>query len=59
MQRSDFFYVLPPHLIAQFPSRLRRGSRLLSVQAGQLQDLQFADFPRLLRKGDLLVFNDT
>ncbi len=59
MQRSDFSYVLPPHLIAQFPSKLRRGSRLLNVRAGQLQNLQFADFPQLLRKGDLLVFNDT
>jgi S-adenosylmethionine:tRNA ribosyltransferase-isomerase len=55
---SDFDYVLPDELIARFPAQERRGSRLLVVDGG-LHDLGFADLPSLLRKGDLLVFNDT
>ena len=55
---SDFDYALPDELIARFPAQDRRGSRLLVVDDG-LRDLGFADLPSLLRKGDLLVFNDT
>ena len=58
MQISDFDYELPGELIARYPARDRRGSRLLAVGAG-LADLGFADLPSLLRAGDLLVFNDT
>lgn len=60
MRRSDFAYDLPVELIAQRPPTERSGSRLLHLcaSAGQ-QDLQFVDFPSLLRPGDLLVFNDT
>ena len=56
---SDFDYALPPELIAQAPSAARAGSRLLHVQAKTLVDLPFADFPRLVSPGDLVVFNDT
>jgi S-adenosylmethionine:tRNA ribosyltransferase-isomerase len=61
MQRSDFFYDLPPELIAQVPLSERRASRLLVLdgRTGQLEDRLFADLPQLLRAGDLLVFNDT
>lgn len=55
---SDFDYELPPELIARYPAADRRGSRLLEVGAAS-NDLVFADLPSLLRKGDLLVFNDT
>ena len=55
---SDFDYALPEGLIARYPATDRRGSRLLSV-GDCLQDLGFADLPSLLRRGDLLVFNDT
>ena len=55
---SDFDYELPEGLIAQYPVRDRRGSRLLAVAQG-LADLSFADLPSLLHPGDLLVFNDT
>jgi S-adenosylmethionine:tRNA ribosyltransferase-isomerase len=55
---SDFDYALPDELIAQYPTPERRASRLLEV-AGSLNDRQFVDLPRLLRAGDLLVFNDT
>jgi len=55
---SDFDYELPEELIAQFPPRERRASRLLAVEE-TLRDLSFADLPELLRAGDLLVVNDT
>ena len=55
---SDFDYELPAELIARYPARDRRGSRLLAVNDG-LSDLGFADLPALLRPEDLLVFNDT
>lgn len=57
---SDFDYHLPPELIAQSPAPERTGSRLLHVPPGDgLHDLQFMDLPTLLRRGDLLVFNDS
>jgi S-adenosylmethionine:tRNA ribosyltransferase-isomerase len=61
MQRSDFYYDLPPELIAQAPLRERRASRLLVLDGatGSIEDRLFADLPVLLRAGDLLVFNDT
>lgn len=60
MQTSDFSYDLPQELIAQYPAQHRTGSRLLVVDRDkELTDLQFSDFPQLLRKNDLLVFNDT
>ena len=55
---SDFDYELPDELIAQYPTRERRASRLLEV-ADTLRDRRFADLPGLLQKGDLLVLNDT
>ena len=58
MRISDFNYSLPDELIAQHPATERRGSRLLEVGTG-LTDRNFADLPSLLRKGDLLVFNNT
>lgn len=65
MRRSDFYFELPEQLIAQYPLDERRASRLLCLDAGQnagqdqIQDKMFADLPGMLRKGDLLVFNDT
>ncbi|TCZ86622.1 tRNA preQ1(34) S-adenosylmethionine ribosyltransferase-isomerase QueA [Lysobacter sp. N42] len=60
MKRSDFDYDLPPELIAQAPLPERSASRLLVVRPdGDLEDRTFRDLPALLRKGDLLVFNDT
>jgi len=55
---SDFNYDLPDALIARYPAADRRGSRLLELDNG-LTDRTFAEFPTLLRAGDLLVFNDT
>jgi len=56
---SDFDYALPPALIAQTPCVERTASRLLHVAGSGLADLAFADLPRLLAPGDLVVFNDT
>ena len=58
MRISDFHYELPSDLIARYPPKERRGSRLLIVDDG-FRDLGFADLPSQLRRGDLLVFNDT
>lgn len=55
---SDFDYDLPDELIAQYPAVDRRGSRLLELGDG-IADRPFSEFPKLLRSGDLLVFNDT
>ncbi|MFL6619066.1 MAG: tRNA preQ1(34) S-adenosylmethionine ribosyltransferase-isomerase QueA [Povalibacter sp.] len=61
MRRSDFTYELPAELIAQRPAAQRTGSRLLHLDtmSGVTADLQFTDFPSLLRANDLLIFNDT
>jgi S-adenosylmethionine:tRNA ribosyltransferase-isomerase len=58
---SEFDYPLPPELIAQHPAAQRTASRLLHLDAssGSLQDLKFADLPRLVDQRDLLVLNDT
>lgn len=61
MKRTDFQFEIPETLIAQFPSAQRNASRLLKLNGddGGLTDLQFVDFPSLLRPDDLLVFNNT
>ena len=61
MRRSDFAYQLPPELIAQHPPEHRSGGRLLHLSRAdtELRDLNVAEFPELLRSGDLLVMNDT
>lgn len=58
---SFFDYSLPPELIAQTPAAQRDQSRLLVVRRDQqsLSHHQFADLPKLLDPGDLLVLNDT
>lgn len=61
LKKSDFDYELPTELIAQAPLAERSASRLLVVPPADapLEDRVFRDLPSLLRKGDLLVFNDT
>lgn len=55
---SDYDYSLPDELIARYPAADRRGSRLLEL-SDKIVDRGFAEFPGLLRAGDLLVLNDT
>ena len=59
MKLTDFQFELPDALIAQFPSKQRTASRLLSVDGNEFDDLHFTDFISLLRTDDLLVFNNT
>ncbi|MDL2218806.1 tRNA preQ1(34) S-adenosylmethionine ribosyltransferase-isomerase QueA [Ruminococcaceae bacterium OttesenSCG-928-O06] len=61
MRKSDFDFALPPELIAQTPASPRDSSRLLCMDkaTGSLQHRTFWDLPALLRKGDLLVLNDS
>src|SRR5689334_18363662 len=57
--RVDLFdFTLPRELIADRPAEPREAARLLVVSEG-LEDRRIADLPKLLRPGDLLVFNDT
>ncbi|MCC8023402.1 MAG: S-adenosylmethionine:tRNA ribosyltransferase-isomerase, partial [Clostridiales bacterium] len=61
MKKSDFFYELPPELIAQHPAEPRSSSRLLSMdrQTGEITHGTFTDIVDMLRPGDCLVLNDT
>src|SRR5687768_9977014 len=59
--RVDLFdFELPSERIALRPARPRDAARMLVVPGeGEFQDLTVPDLPRLLRAGDVLVFNDT
>ena len=61
MKTSDFFFELPPELIAQTPLERRDASRLLTLNrdTGEVRHLHFYDLPSLLRPGDCLVLNDS
>jgi S-adenosylmethionine:tRNA ribosyltransferase-isomerase len=58
---SDFDYELPEELIAQQPPAERGASRMMVVDraTGAFQDDFFSGLGRHLRKGDLLVLNDS
>lgn len=60
MRRRDFWFDLPPELIAQ-EARERGRSRMLRLDplTGSIEHGRFDALPRLLRAGDLLVLNDT
>jgi S-adenosylmethionine:tRNA ribosyltransferase-isomerase len=58
--RVDLFdFELPQDLIAQRPANPRDSARLLDVASDGSHDRLVSDLPGLLRRGDLLVFNDT
>ncbi len=61
MRTDELDFELPPALIAQEPSPDRADSRLLQYcrHDRKIQHRKFAELPALLRRGDLLVFNDT
>ena len=56
---SDFDFILPESLIAQYPATERSGSRLLDGTSSTPSDRIFRELPSLLRRGDLVIFNDT
>ena len=59
MRVDEFDFDLPRELIAERPARPRDAARLLHVHGNTLGDLGVRDLPRLLRPGDVMVFNDT
>ena len=61
MNKQDFNYDLPKHLIAQQPAAERDGSRLMSLnrKTGQVEHKQFTDIVSLLNPGDCIVINDS
>lgn len=59
MKTADFDFDLPPDRIAQAPAQPRSSAKLLTVGAGGFGDWHFADLPRLLKPGDLIVANDS
>jgi S-adenosylmethionine:tRNA ribosyltransferase-isomerase len=60
MKTSDLDFDLPRELIAQLPPPQRAASRLLHYRRSDqsIAHRVFADLPSLLRRGDLLVFNN-
>ena len=61
MKTSDFYYDLPEELIAQTPIEPRDHSRLMVCHrdTGLLEHRHFFDLPEYLKKGDVLVINQT
>ena len=61
MKKSDFYFDLPPELIAQTPLERRDASRLLCLdrRSGEMEHRYFYNLPELLRPGDCLVLNDS
>lgn len=61
MKKSDFYYELPQELIAQTPVEPRNASRLMCVdrKSGEITHSHFYNLCDKLKKGDLLVMNDS
>ena len=57
---AAYDYALPEELIAHEPAERREAARLLVLEPGEeISHRTFADFPSLLRAGDVLVLNET
>lgn len=61
MNTKDFYYDLPPELIAQHPMEDRTSSRLLTLNRanGEIEHKHFYDITDYLNEGDCLVLNNT
>lgn len=61
IKTHDFYYDLPPELIAQTPIARRDASRLLTLnkETGETEHHHFYDLPSFLWPGDCLVLNDS
>ena len=59
--KSDFYYDLPEELIAQTPVEPRNSSRMMCVDrhTGEVSHAHFYNLCSKLKKGDLLVMNDS
>src|SRR5580765_3909117 len=61
METAQFDFTLPKELIAQKPAGQRDHSRMLVLHRdeGRIEHRTFLDFPKYLRKGDVLVLNNS
>lgn len=61
MKTSDFFYELPPELIAQTPVEPRDSSRLMTLdrRTGETGHRHFYEIAELIRPEDCLILNDS
>lgn len=61
MKTTDFDYRLPEELIAFYPLPKREESRLmiLTREDGRVQHRRFYEIPQFLKRGDILVLNDS
>lgn len=61
LKKSDFYFDLPPELIAQDPLEDRSSSRLLVLnkETGEVSHHVFRDIVEYLNPGDCLVLNNT
>lgn len=59
MKLSDFDFHLPEHLIATRPVKPRPSAKLLYAHGDMIEDRTVYDLRQVLRKGDLLVLNNT
>ena len=61
MKTHDFYYELPPELIAQTPLERRDASRLMTLDrvTGEVGHRHFYELPELLNPGDCLVLNNS
>lgn len=61
MRTEDFYYDLPPELIAQEPVENRSSSRLMCLDkhSGAIEHKHFYDIADMLNPGDCLILNDT
>ena len=61
MRTDEFVFDLPPELIAQEPAEPRDSARLmvLRFKSQKVEHRSVRDLPELLRRGDLLVVNNT
>ena len=58
---SDYYYELPPELVASRPVERREDSRMLVLhrESGRMEHRFFKDLPEYLTPEDLLVLNDS
>lgn len=61
LRTADYDYALPESLIARRPLPERAASRMMLLRRRErrIEHRMFQDFPSFLRKGDLVVLNDT
>ena len=61
MKTSDFYYDLPPELIAQTPLDKRDTSRLMTLDraTGAVEHHHFYELPDFLNPGDCLILNNS